>query len=235
MKNGFAAVVVDVSYSYNIVRFCFFYLLTGEKMACQNLTSNKRTILIPFLVNLALSVILFASLYFLPLPQLFPCTSPLVENSILAICVAFAVQSFAFKAYRIFGYLWVAGMDFGLILLVLWLGSYSISPLGFSSGRIPITQGFVLTRSMRPDESISSGETIDIVSGSVIAIRTVTLPIGKNCFWFSTKHGSFDDPRSCDIAYMPPANSDFDLLRVLIQPSCHIPEVQEDIKINVLP
>jgi len=178
---------------------------------------------------------MFAGFYFLPLPQFLPCTYPLAEYSILAICIAFGVQYFAFKSYQLFGYFWIAGMDIGLILLALWLGSYSISPLGFSSGRIPLAQGFVVTRSMRPDVNIASGKTINIVSGSVIAIRTVTLPIGKNCFWFSSKHGSFDDPRSCDVAYMPPTNSDFDLLKVLIQPSCRLPEVQESLKIIVLP
>ena len=204
-------------------------------MSFPNSTSKMHAILIPFLVNLALFVILLAGFYFLPPPQFFPCTYPLAENSILAICIAFVIQFFVFKGYRINHYLWIAGLDVGLILLALWLGSYSISPLGFSSGRIPIAQGFVLTRSMRPDSNIASGETINIVSGSAIAIRTVTLPIGRNCFWFSTKHGSFDDPRSCDIAYMPPANSDFDLLKVLIQPYCHLPEIQESIKIIVLP
>ena len=126
-------------------------------------------------------------------------------------------------------------MDFGLILLALWLGTYSISPLGFSSGRIPVAQGFVLTRSMRPDVNIASGETINVVSGSAIGIRAITLPIGKHCFWLSSKDGSFDDPGSCDIAYMPPTDSDFDLLKVLIQPACHLPEIQEHIKVIVLP
>jgi hypothetical protein len=204
-------------------------------MAFPNSTLKNHRILIPFFVNLALFVILFVGFYFLPLPQFFLCTYPLAENSILAICIAFGIQIFVFKGYRINSYLWVAGMDVGLLLLAFWLGSYPVSPLGFSSGRIPIAQGFVLTRSMRPDIKMASGETIDIVSGSAIAIRTVTLPIGKNCFWFSSKHGSFDDPRSCDIAYMPPTDSDFDLLKVLIQPSCHLPEVQESLKIIVLP
>jgi hypothetical protein len=224
-----------MSHPYTFVRFRFITLITRDAMAFPNSTSKNHTILIPFIVNLVLFVILFAGFYFLPLPQLLQCTYPLAENSILAICIAFVVQYFAFKSYQLFGYFWIAGMDIGLILLALWLGSYSISPLGFSSGRIPLAQGFVVTRSMRPDVNIASGKTINIVSGSVIAIRTVTLPIGKNCFWFSSKHGSFDDPRSCDVAYMPPTNSDFDLLKVLIQPSCRLPEVQESLKIIVLP
>jgi hypothetical protein len=210
-------------------------LIAGDAMAFLNSTSKNHRILIPFIVNLALFVILFAGFYFLPLPQFLPCTYPLAENLILAICIAFGVQFFLLKGYRINNYLWIIGIDIGLILLAVWLGSYSISPLGFSSRRIPLAQGFVVTRSMRPDESISSGETINIVSGSVIAIRTVTLPIGKNCFWFSSKHGSFDDTRSCEIAYMPPTDYGFDLLKVLIQPSCRLPEVEESLKIIVLP
>jgi hypothetical protein len=204
-------------------------------MSFPNSTLKNHRIFIPFFVNSALFLILFVGFYFLPLPQLLQCMYPLVENFILAICVAFVMQYLVFKGYRINNYLWIAGMDVGLIVLAFWLGSYPVSPLGFSSGRIPIAQGFVLTRSMRPDANIASGETINIVSGSAIAIRTVTLPIGKNCFWFSSKHGSFDDPRSCDIAYMPPTDFDFDLLKVLIQPSCHLSEVEESIKINVLP
>ncbi|HEY9151528.1 MAG TPA: hypothetical protein VIN60_01480 [Anaerolineales bacterium] len=47
--------------------------------------------------------------------------------------------------------------------------------------------------------------------------------------------GSLDDSGNCDLVYMPPATSDFDLLKVLIQPECHLPEVQENIKITVLP
>ncbi len=123
--------------------FASCYLLTGDKMAFPNSTSNKSTILIPFLINLSLFVLLLAGFYFLPLPQFFPCTYPLVEKFILANCLAFVVQYFAFKSYRINSYLWIAGIDIGLILLALWLGSYSISPLGFSNGRIPVAQGFM--------------------------------------------------------------------------------------------
>ena len=93
----------------------------------------------------------------------------------------------------------------------------------------------MLTQFMRPDAHIASGETINVVGGAAIALQTVTIPVAKNCSWISAKGGSLDDPASCDIAYMPPANSDFDLLKVLIQPTCQLPEVQENIKIVVLP
>jgi hypothetical protein len=129
----------------------------------------------------------------------------------------------------------IAGTNIGLSLLVLWLGIYPISPLGFSSGRIPIAQGFILTQSLRPDAHIASGETITVVGGAAIALQAITIPVVKNCSWISAKGGKLDDPGSCDIAYMPPANSDFDLLRVLVQPACQLPEVQENIKIVVLP
>jgi hypothetical protein len=204
-------------------------------MAHPNLISNKRSIAISLLVNLGLTAILLAGLYFLPLPQLLPCTDPLVENLILASFIALIIQFLVFKIFSMGATFWIASMDLGLILLALWLGIYPISPLGYSSGRTPIAQGFVLTRSMRPDAKIASGETINVIGNSAIAIRVVTLPISKNCVWFSTKGGSLDDPMSCDIDYMPPKDSDFDFLKVLIQPSCHLPETQENIKIIVLP
>ncbi|HUI88941.1 MAG TPA: hypothetical protein VLX61_09465 [Anaerolineales bacterium] len=196
---------------------------------------NKRCILIPLLINLGLSIILFGGFSYLPHPQLMSCTYSPAENLILAVGAALVIQSLAFKRSWTANYFWVVGTDVGLILLALWLGSYATSPVGFSSGRIPVGQGFVLTRAMRPDENIASGETVNVVSGSAIALRAITLPVGKGCFWVSTKNGSLDDPRSCDIAYMPPSDSDFDLLKVLIQPSCRLPEAQENIKIVVLP
>ena len=199
------------------------------------LIPNKQSLAISLFVNLGLTAILFAGLYFLPLPQFFPCTYPLVENSILAICIALIIQIFAFRNYQKDAIFWSVSMDIGLMMLAVWLGSYSISPLGFSSGRIPIVQGFVLTRSMRPDTNLASGETIDVVAGSAMAMRVITLPVNKNCFWFSTKGGSLDDSGSCDIAYMPPPDSNFDVLKVLIQPSCDLPETQENVKIIVLP
>ena len=206
-----------------------------KMMTRLSLTSNGFSIPIHFLINLILSAILFAGFYFLPFPQILPCTYPLIEKIILAICFALIIQILGFQLYRANRALWLMGVDFVSILLALWLGIYSISPLGFSNGKISIAQGFVLTRSMRPDQTISSSETINVLSGSVIAIKAITLPMNKNCVWLSTKGGSFDDSGSCDIVYMPPTNSDFDLLKVLIQPACHLPEVQENIKIMVLP
>jgi len=76
---------------------------------------------------------------------------------------------------------------------------------------------------------------INVVGRSATAIRVITLPVNKNCFWFSTQGESLDDLGSCDIAYMSPADSNFDLLKALIQPSCHLSEIQENIKIIVLP
>jgi len=204
-------------------------------MPDSNLPRAGRPAAIPFLINLGLSAVLFAAFHFLPLPAWLPCTDPLAEDAILAIGLAAAIQTFALKSYRARGQLWVLGLDVGLIALLLWLGIYPISPLGFSSGRIPIGRGFVLTRSLRPDVDITSGEQINVVRGSVIAIKTVTLPVGRHCFWLSTKGGALDDSGDCDIDYMPPADSNFDLLKVLIQPACHLAEVQENLKVVILP
>jgi hypothetical protein len=190
---------------------------------------------IPFLFDLGLFAILFAGIYFLPLPQFLPCAYPMAEKAALALCGSMLILFLPLKRYRLATRILIAGINIGLSVLILWLGIYPISPLGFSYGRIPIVQGFVLTQSMRPDAHIASGQTINVVGGAAIAFQTVTLPVVKNCSWISAKGGSVDDPTSCDIAYMPPTNSDFDLLKVLIQPACQLPEAQENVKIVVLP
>ena len=190
---------------------------------------------IPFLADLGLFAILFAGFYFLPIPQLLPCAYPLAEKSVLAFCIALLILIFAFKKISFAARSFLTGINIVLSALILWLGIYSISPLGFSSGRIPLVQGFVLTQSMRPDVRVSSGNTINVIAGAPIALQVVTIPVARNCTWVSAKNGSMDDPASCDIAYKPPANSDFDLLKVLVQPACQLPEAQENIRIDVLP
>jgi hypothetical protein len=196
---------------------------------------TKYLTVIPFPLDLGLFAVLLAGFYFLPLPQFLPCAYPLAEKAVLALYGSMLILFLPLKRYRLTTRILIAGINIGLSLLILWLGVYPISPLGFSYGRIPIVQGFVLTQSMRPDAHIASGQTINVIGGAAIAFHVVTLPVAKNCSWVSTKGGSVDDPTNCDIAYMPPTNSDFDLLKVLIQPACQLPEVQENIKIVVLP
>ena len=121
-----------------------------------------------------------------------------------------------------------------LLLLLLWLGSYPFSPLGFSNGRIPVLRGFVITMSLRPSLAIASGEIVTIASGSIIGIRSTTLPVDMSCFWATTNGGEFDDPRTCNTDYSaPPAG--FDVLKVDIQPGCHLPNALGEIKITILP
>jgi hypothetical protein len=188
------------------------------------------------LTDLGITAILFAGLYFVPLPQILPCTFPLAEKLTLALCAALLIQAFAFiKRYHLRERLLIASINIGLSLLVLWLGNYPISPLGFSNGRIPIAQGFILTRLMRTDQYIASGETINLAGGSTTAIAVKALPVDRKCFWLSTKGGALDDSGDCNIVYMPPTNSDFDLLKAAIQPACHLPAAEESIKILVLP
>ncbi len=197
----------------------------------------RRPWVIPLLINFGLTAILFAGLRIIPISQLFQCTYPAAQSLSLALALAatlvilFWVFTKSFRASRFL----VAGIDAGLILLAMWLGTYSISPLGFSSGRISMVQGFVVMRSMRPDLQVASGGIVNLANGSTSEIRAVTLPVSENCVWNSTNGGTFDSLNSCDIAFIPPANSDLDILRVLIRPSCNLPETSEELRVVVLP
>ncbi len=196
---------------------------------------TQDSLAIPFLTNLGLIAVLFADLNFLPILPLLSCTYPIAEKLAIAFCVSLIVQFFWFSKFRRNARFWIAGVDIGLALLSLWLGTYSISPLGFSNGRIPFAQGFALTRSMRADLQVASGSTVQLANGSTAAIRPMTLPVNENCIWQSSNNGKFDDTESCNIAYIPPANSSFDIVKVLIRPSCNLPEAREELKVVVLP
>ncbi len=170
----------------------------------------------------------------LPLPTIIPCTYPLAQNLALAIILPWIFQVIVIPKTgqaRSKPALTVLPI---LLLLLLWLGSYPFSPLGFSTGRIPILRGFVITRSLRPPLTIASGEIVTIAGGSVIGISSTTLPVDKSCFWTSANGGTFDDPRTCDTDYFAPP-ADYDVLKIHIQPGCHLPTALGEIKINILP
>jgi hypothetical protein len=170
----------------------------------------------------------------LPLPTIIPCTYPLAQNLALALIMLWIFQAILIPKSgqaRSKPALIVYPL---LLLLLLWLGSYPFSPLGFSNGRIPVLHGFVITRPLRPPVAITSGEIVTITGGSIMGIRSTTLPVDLSCFWESANGGAFDDPRTCNPDYYaPPAG--FDVLKVDIQPGCHLPNALGEIKIAILP
>ena len=167
--------------------------------------------------------------------MLLVCVHPLAQKLILAVCATLILSFFAAWRIRTKGIKILIAINIVLIPLIWWMGYFPSSPLGFSNGRMPPAQGFILTRAMRSDVNVASGGTISLVGGSTTAIKLVTRPVGVHCIWRSSNGGVIDDPTNCDIAYFPPANSNFDLLKLVIQPSCHLPEFQQQLKVIVLP
>lgn len=129
----------------------------------------------------------------------------------------------------------MVGVNMFLILLTLWLSSYQFSPLGFSTGRIPVVRGFLLTTFFRSNIKVASGGTITLPGGSDASIHLDTLPVSIHCLWSSAAGAALDDPQSCDTVYSPPNGIARDVLKVNIQADCGLPEVQGQIKVNILP
>ena len=122
-----------------------------------------------------------------------------------------------------------------LISLALWLGSYQTSPLGFSTGRIPLLRGFRITQAQRGQRDIPLRQVVTLSPGSAIGIDPLLLPVPATCAWASSNGGAFDDPASCDTAYSPGKGATFDVLRVNVRSACGLPSALGDVRIGVLP
>ncbi|RPH59243.1 MAG: hypothetical protein EHM81_08595 [Chloroflexi bacterium] len=195
---------------------------------------NPRSLLIALGLDALLAIILFAALNRFPIPQFFPCTHPQAQSAVLALCAALALQ-LTLGAKILAGYSKPALLGATiLILLALWLGSYPYSPLGFSSGRIPLLRGFMVTTRSKPRFALGPGDFFTLTSGSPATIEPVLLVEGAKCSWASLNGGSLDNPEACDIAYDPP-QAEFDILKIRIQPSCGLPQSVAQVKISILP
>ena len=149
----------------------------------------------------------------LRIPGLIPCVYPLSQTLTLALALVLFIHLLGFDRILLNKSRLIILMESLLILLSLWIGPYSDSPLGFSSGRISILQGFEVTRFSRQPISVASMESITITSNSVTEIRAITLSLDLTCTWMSSRGGSIEDPRSCEIAYLPPVGVDYDILK----------------------
>lgn len=122
----------------------------------------------------------------------------------------------------------------GLGLLMLWLGSYAYSPLAFTRDNAAVLRGFLVTRQGRANEPVSSGDVILLSAGSPAAITLLSDLPDLTCNWSSLNGGAWDDPYSCDTAYLAPA-AGYDILTVNIQPGCSLPLVRGRIRISIMP
>ena len=197
--------------------------------------NTYRSIFYVLIADATCMIVILFIITFLPIPFLVPCTYPLAQNIIISLCASLAVH------FLVIDRIWqsnskLIGLIYALfLLLILGLGSYAFSPLGYSTGRIPVLRGFTVTRFGRPAISITSGEIVTIAANSVTEIRPIILPGSITCFWASNNGGALDDPGSCDVAYLPPQRADFDILKVLVRPGCNLPASHGEIRVSIQP
>jgi hypothetical protein len=195
---------------------------------------TKPRLLLALSLNALLALTLFSVWQAWPLPLLFPCTQPQAQTVILALFAALAFQ-ILIGAKILPGTSRVTlGLTTTLLLLTFWLGFYPLSPLGFSSGRIPVLSGFFVTTRSRLKSTVAPGEILSLASGLPAAIEPKLLPVNAKCSWTSVNGGSLDDPQTCDTIYQPP-QTEYDLLKIHIQPGCGLPEANAQLKISLLP
>jgi hypothetical protein len=195
---------------------------------------NQR-VLLAILLRIMIVLGLFLIFNILPIQNLVPCTYPISQSLAFIIFLVLVFEIILFGRIWILNRKLIMVMYSILLLLVLWLGSYPFSPLGFSTGRIPVLKGFIVSRFSRPPITIPPGGTVNIPGGSISEIKPVTLPVPQTCTWASTNGGALDDPGSCDTAYLSPAGTYYDTLKLLIHPACHLPSVDSEIRVSILP
>jgi hypothetical protein len=185
------------------------------------------------LISLILTSLSFSALErFLP-AGVFSCMEPRAELLALSLGVSLALQ--VFLARRLlsgwyFRFLVGHGV---LILLAVWLGAYAVSPLGYSTGRIPNLHGFTIIRSGR-SSIVLHDEIVSLKAGAAVGIEPLLLDATSKCMWISAAGAAMDDPSSCSTVYEPP-NGEHDVLRVRVRSACGLPDAAGRIQISILP
>ncbi|MEW6403931.1 MAG: hypothetical protein AB1649_19220 [Chloroflexota bacterium] len=198
-----------------------------------NFTSSWRPLAFTIFAGTLFTVVAFFALRSFSKSQVVPCTDIWASNLILSLALSFALQLVITPRILPGQYKSVLMAHAASILLALWLGLYPTSPLGYSSGKIPILQGFQIIRASR-DSFAGVSEIISLPQGSAVGINPIMLPGGFECTWLSSAEGVLDDPASCDTAYIPP-DADFDILRLRIRSACGLPDSTAQLKISILP
>jgi hypothetical protein len=178
--------------------------------------------------------ILFAGVNTLLSSPILSCTYLPAQSFILAIGALFILKLFAGSKFLPEYYKPLLIVDLALLLLAVWLGSYLLSPFGFSDGHSSFLRGFWVTTASRGRSKIASGEIISLSSGSAVGISPILLAGAVRCDWSSANGGALDDPQSCDIFYIPPPG-DLDILKISVRPGCGLPNSIGQIKVSILP
>lgn len=156
-----------------------------------------------------------------------PCTHPVAQIFIIILCMVAVLHLFISIKFHI-KFKTPAAIYTSLLLLILWLGTYSISPLD-----IPMLRGFLVTTNYK-EHFIKPADIISLSGDSTALIQPDLLDKQVNCQWLSVKGATLDEPNTCDVIYDPPS-TDYDILKLNIQSACGLPASNWQIKISILP
>jgi hypothetical protein len=165
--------------------------------------------------------------------QIIPCMDTWADHLVLAVTFALVLQMSLAPRILPERYKFFLAVHAALILTGLWLGLYSISPLGYSSGRLTNLRGFLITTANRRFV-IGDNEIVSLQRGIPVQISPLTLAGRFHCAWMSSADGALDDPSSCELVYMPTA-ADHDILRIQVKSGCGLPDSTGHIKVAILP
>jgi len=121
-----------------------------------------------------------------------------------------------------------------LVVSVLYLGSYTYSPLYVNQGRIPVLRGIIVTTG-GSSGSFQSGQTIQIKSTSFVSLKAIVEPSDSKCSWSSSYGGTFDNLDKCETAYIPPLGATIDLLQISIRSACQFQQTDGHLQITIQP
>jgi hypothetical protein len=164
----------------------------------------------------------------------FSCIHPLSQYAAIAVTAAGLAHAAVLLVIRRRRRWLALGAYPLLIVTALWLGSYQWSPLGFSSGHVPVLRGFRILQGQRSPVLVASGQTVSLASGSMIAIEPDLHVQDARCLWSSLNGAALDDPHSCATAYVAGSRA-LDVLKIRVDPACGLPHASGVLKLNILP
>ena len=123
----------------------------------------------------------------------------------------------------------------GLCGLVLWLGSYTFSPLHLGSGRIPTILGFGVTTSDGSKYDLVAEGAFSIRNSAWASISPSIQPQDAKCDWNAAGGGTFDNSQRCDTAYYPSLGSGIALLELRAQSACQAQQAYAHLRVTILP
>ena len=189
------------------------------------------------LLNLALTGGLIALLNRLALPIFQVCIRSTARTILMALGLTLLINIAMIVVWR---NVWLKASILSLCavaafaVITFWLGSYKYSPLGTTSGKYPVFQGFLVTKQGRVNTPVPPNELVLLQYGTPMGISVaVDLP-DATCHWTSLNHAALDNPEGCDLVYSPPP-AEYDILTVRVGSQCEIQTIRSQIKISIFP